>query len=88
MTEDERLTYSKLQITASLPETYLFIILVKKTLAIAIRENEKIYRIEIGNKAQNRPQYADGTSLPHIFAMNPSTPHWIFFKVWEKAQVS
>ena len=45
---------------------YLFIIAVE-TLAIVVRENEKIKGIEIGNKEQKRSQYADDTSLTMHF---------------------
>ena len=66
---------------------YLFIIAVE-TLAIVVRENEKIKGIEIGNKEQKLSQYADDTSLTMHFAMNPSMQHLIFLMILEKVQVS
>ena len=45
---------------------YLFIIAVE-TLAIAMRENEKIKGIKIGSKEPKKSQYADDTSLTMLF---------------------
>ena len=63
---------------------YLFIIAVE-TLAIAIRENEKIKGIKIGNKEQKISQYADDTSLTmHFCNESINATFDIFWWFWEK----